>query len=280
MLTKTPLLAEAHSFQRFTLGNVLLKARMYSKPFNGSLSQLASPDLYTRETFSRLLGDIHHEAQIGKAFAPNPTKFTDRIIEPSELTMTMPIGKHVLYRNPERPADGVPLKAGEACFISPSSCPTTVMVGGDGRALVLHTGRDCLIDRHALENNAPAPGRRHTSIVFSALHYLGDPEKVRVKVFWSIPPHRFVHDLDSPTHMKVNRRMYEAIFTLWSPDSVPLRGSKFQLDLPKLIRDQCKSRGVPEANIDLTHAYHPPAGTWTDGAKGTPRNLVVISRHS
>jgi hypothetical protein len=279
VLTRTPTLTEAHSYQRFRLGDILLKARMYSKPLNGSLSQLVSPDPHTREMFSRLLGDIHHEVQIGKAYAPSPIKFTDRIADPDELTVPVPIGKYTLYRNPERPADGVPLKSGEGCFISPSSCPTTVMVSGD-KALVLHTGRDCLIDRHGLEHGSPAPGREHGSIIFTALHYLGKPEQVQVKVLWSTPPHLFVHDLDHPTYGKINERMHHVVTRLWGSDSVPKRGNKFHLDLPKLVRDQCMSRGVPEDNIDLRHAYQPPSGTWLDGKAGTPRNLVVVSRHS
>lgn len=280
MLDKPSTTFQAHTYHCFELGGVKLKARLFGKPRNGSLSQLASPDPAIRDTFAEFLGWVHHDAQIGKAYAPTPTKFTDRIIAPDRLTVQVPIGKRVLYRNSAEPADGVPIKSGEACFISPSSCPTTVMVGGDGTTLVLHTGRDCLVDRHALKYNEPAPGRWHTSIIFSALHYLGNPEEVYVKVLWSVPPHLFAHDMGDKVYGEINKKRHNIITALWGPDSVPTRNHKYQLDLPKLIRDQCASRGVPESNIDLTHAYQSLDGTWLDGKPGTPRNLVVVSRHS
>lgn len=279
MLTKTSLV-DAFYHQRFELGGTMFTATMFSKPRNWSLSQLAHPDEQVRTEFGQKVGKILHDLRVGKAFAPSPVKFTDRIIDPAELTAQVPVGQYLLYRNSEQPADGVSIQGGEAFVVSPSSCPTTVMIGSDGKAVVLHTGRDCLIDRHGLKHSMPTPGRKHPSIIYSALYHLGNPQEVQVKVLWSIPPHLFVHDMEHPEHGATNERMHYVVSTIWGPDSVPLRGKKFWLDLPKLIRDQCMSRGVPEDNIDLKHAYQSPSGTWLNGAPGTGRNLVIVARHS
>lgn len=265
----------------FVLGGVSFTATMISQPRNGSLLQLTDKDEGVRTEFRNFVGSTLCDLDVSEAYAPKP-KFTDYISKPSELVMGVPVGPHVLHRNRDGEfGDGVLLRRrGEAYVVSPSSCPTTVMVGDDGTSVALHTGRFCLIDQHGLEKDVPMPGRKYTSIVFSALELLGDPKQVHVKPLWSIPPHLFVHDKNHPTFGKTNEKMRHVIAKLWGSDSVPLRGDKFWLDLPKLVRDQCISRGVPEDNIDLTHAYQPPTGTWIDGAKGTPRNLVVVSRHS
>lgn len=271
---------DAFYHQRFTLGGSAFTATLFSKPHNWSLSQLSHPDEQVRAQFGDRVGRALHDLHVGKALAPSPVKFTDRIIESADLTTRVPVGSYMLYRNPDRPADGVPIQSGEACVISPSSCPTALMIRG-GRALVLHTGRDCLVDRYALQHNdAPSPERKHASICFSALHYLGKPQDVRVKVFWGVPAHLFPHDFNHPTYGAVNRKLYDAISTTWDEDAVPKRGDRFFLDLPRLIKAQCTVMGVPEGHIDLTYAYQPLQGTWLDGAPGTSRNLAVIARHS
>jgi hypothetical protein len=261
------------------LGSSSFKATLFGQPENWSLGQLSDANRNVREEFSDRLGRVLHDLDIGKALAPSPIKFTDKIIDSAELTKMVAVGNRVLYRNPDSPADGVPLKPGEAYVISPSSCPITLMVRKD-KALALHTGRDCLVDKHQREHGKLALGRRHTSICFSALEYLGAPYETQVKILWSIPGPLFKHGLKDPTHGKTNEALYNIIGERWGYESIPKHDEIFYLDLPKLIKAQCLKWGVPEESIDLTHAYHQPKGTWLEGKKDTPRNLLVLARQS
>ena len=278
MLDKTATsLREAHCHHPFQIDGMNFKATLFAKPQNWSLSQLTSEDESVRQDFSTKLGRVLYDLGVGRALAPSPVKFTDRIIEPEKLTQRLPAGALGVYRNPDEPADGVPIPAGSALVISPSSCPVTLMTRGD-TALGLHTGRFCLLDKYMLE--CGDAGRRYESVCHTALDCLRRPDEVHVKVFWSIPGHHFRHSLVDDRYKAINTAMYERIRQQWGDDPVPRRGDEFCLDLPKLIKAQCLKRGVPEENIDLTHAYHGMHGVWLEGKAGTPRNLVVLARHS
>ena len=276
MLQKTSL-NDAYSYIRFELCGSLFTATIFGRPLNWSLSQLSAKDEKVREEFSGRLGRALRDLRIGKALAPSPVKFSDRIIASEELTAQVEAGSHSVWRYPQRPADGVPIRSGEACVFSPSSCPTTLMVRGK-TALVLHTGRDCLLDRYRLQHGMR--GRTHESICFSGLEHLGTPREVYVKPFWGIPGALFPHDLEHPVYSRINQAMYKMISERWGGDCVPRKGGAFYPDLPKLIRAQCMEQGVPKDHIDLAHAYQPAKATWLDGKAGTPRNAVVIARHS
>jgi len=264
-----------HSRLLFSLGGVSFTATLISQPRNGSLLQLNDPEF--RDYVGKLLFDL----RVGQAYAPKP-KFTDRICTPSDLTMGVQAGPYVLHRTPDGEfGDGVILnRGGDSYLVSPSNCPTTIMVGGNGLAVAAHMGRFCLIDEQRFHTSTPAVGRKHMSIVSSALELLGDPKAVHAKVFWGIAPNLFPHDMEHPEFGDKNEWMRSLIARTWGESSVQLNGSAFYLDLPKLIRDQCMNEGVPERNIDLRCAYQPNSGTWTDGALGKPRNLVIVTRKS
>lgn len=275
MLAVTTSLNTALYHQRVALGNTAFTATLFGKPNNWSLSQLTAQEESVRIEFGARLGNVLWDLRVGNAFAPNPTKFTDRIINPRELTTSIPAGAMRVRRNPNSPADGIPLEGGDAYVVSPSSCPITVMVAGSNM-LALHTGRDCLIDRHELLYGSS--GRKTHSVCFSALAFLGHAKKTYVKVFWGIRGHKFRHSFSHPTYGDVNRAMHELIVSRWGEQNAPVRDGEFHLDLPQLIKAQCMSWGVPETHIDLAHAYSDSSEAWVDGAVGTPRNLVVINR--
>jgi hypothetical protein len=103
---------------------------------------------------------------------------------------------------------------------------------------------------------------------------------LRVKIFWSIPGHFFRHPFQHPEHGSSNRALYQELRDTYGADCVPVRDDAFYPDLPRIVRAQVVKRGVPERNVDLTHAYLYGSGVWTDGTAGKPRNLMVIARHS
>ncbi len=268
----------------FELCGNTFSATLFGKPENNSLSQLNDP--VKGPALGRRLEAELLSRRVGKALAPSPVQFTDRIIDPKELTTKVSVGAHALYRNPEEPADGVPLEAGEAYVISPAGCPITLMVRGD-TAFALHTGRFCLVDPHWAEHGICKEGRANTSICFTALNLLRAhserPNKeTRVKVFWSIPPRNFKHDLDDPKYQHINKGFYHKVRSRWGERCVPRRDNIFYPDLPQLIRAQCMEAGVPEENIDLSHAYMSATNpdVWMDGTAGAGRNVVILARHS
>lgn len=279
MLARTSDCAFYH--QRFSLGDATFRAALFAKPTDWSLRHLSQENT----EFGKRVGRILYDMQVGKALAPNPTKFTDRIIESAALTTEIPVGDFVLHRNPGSPADGVPLQSGEAFVISPANCPITIMTARD-KTIVMHTGRDCLIDRHELEHGFGyrAPGRTNRSVCHSAFDYLYNnvaslnSTEVYVKVLWGAPGYLFPHSLTDSVYGEVNSRMRRLIINKWGNESVPVHGDAFHFDLPKLIEAQCMSIGVPKQNIDLTHAYNASGKTWLNGKVGAGRNLVIVSR--
>lgn len=278
--TKTNWLGKAYFHQRFALGESRYTATLFGQPKNWSLAQLSHEDPAVREEFGARLGGVLYELQVGSALAPNPTKFTDRIIDASELATRVAAGSATLRRNPEQPADGVPLEPGDAFVISTANCPVTLMERGGAEALALHTGRECLIDRILVDTGRPAPGRSYHSICFSGLVRLGDPKSTKVKVFWAEPAHRSRYDQDDPTYGSFNSKLYGLIVERWGRVCVPRQGRSFNIALPELIKAQCMEMGVPAANIDLSHGHQPMNGTHLDGTPGKPRNLFVLARRS
>lgn len=279
--TKTSWLGKAFFHHRFSLGGESrYTATLFGKPENWSLSQLGHKDPVVREQFGARLGGVLYDLQVGNAFAPNPTKFTDRIIDASELTTHVAAGSATLRRNSERPADGVPLESGDAFVISTANCPVTLMERSGAEALALHTGRECLIDRILVDTGRPTPGRSYHSICFSGLVRLGDPKSTKVKVFWAEPAHRSLYDLDDPTYGSFNRKLYKLIVDRWGIACAPKKGNAFNIALPELIKAQCMEMGVPATNIDLSHGHQPMKGTHLDGTPGKPRNLFVLARRS
>ncbi|HEY6020893.1 MAG TPA: hypothetical protein VIY48_13635, partial [Candidatus Paceibacterota bacterium] len=108
MLQRTSLV-DPYCHKQFRLGDSAFTAALFSQPNNWSLSQLTSKDQAIRTEFADRLGQLLHHLDVGRALAPSPVKFTDRIINTAELTKQVPVGPHMLYCNPEKPADGAPI---------------------------------------------------------------------------------------------------------------------------------------------------------------------------
>lgn len=275
--------SRAFSHLRFDLCGGIYTASIFGKPDNWSLSLLGNPE--TQEEYRARLGDVLEDLQVGKALAPVPTAFNAQMIDKKQLTTEIEAGARILYRNAQRPADGVTISPGEAFVISPGGCPITVLTRRNFEAACLHTGRNCIIDRDAVLSPRKGAGRRHFSVIEAGLESLGvgrrdQAQSVRVKVLWSLPARFFPHPLDHPRHAEFNLRMREYVGRRWGADCVEARGNVMYPDLPRIIRAQCIELGVPHDHIDLSHAYLHHNEIWSEGAAGAPRNLVVVARHS
>ncbi len=264
----------------FTLGNVSFTAYLFGKPENWSLSQLGEGvDPVVREEFAQRIGKTLYNLRISRPLAPSPVQFTDRIIPSTILTTPISVGPMTLWRNAALPADGVDLEAGQAYVVSSANCPSTTMVR-KGKVLALHTGRECLIDKDWLKTGKHASGRRYHSICYSAIEQLGVPSEVHVKVFWAEPHQRSRYNFRDARYGKTNERMYGLIGETWGSKPIRREGDTFFLNLPELIKAQCMRLGVPESQINLSHAHQMAEGTWLDGTPGTSRNLFVLARRS
>ncbi len=262
----------------FSLGPHAFCAALYGdkEGFNWSTSLLAG--IGRREYCGRLQSVID-TLLVKRAFTVNATQFNARILDQSVFAAKHYPGGCTLYQS-SLPAEGVSLLPGDAALQSPAGCYTIVMGRYNSfdsrvvRPVKAHMGRWSLIRPRGSH-------RKHESVCHAMLDHLdvctrNEVEGVWVKILWGIRKEHFPHPMhqDHP-HADTNRWLWWYVRKHgWDKGSQNVNDVAY-LDLAMIAKAQLMERGVPEHQIDLRDAYLPP-GTYWDGRKGAPRNLVVV----
>jgi len=221
------------------------------------------------------------------AYAPNPTQFNARIIEPSRLNNFIQLDKDkkvYVRRNKEMPADGTFLRhAQEAGIFSAGGCGVIVMTCGD-KLVFAHAGRDCLLDRTWVSTEGARRSRNNVSVVHSMLDAIdlwkNDPAEVHVWTLFFIKPDDFVHRADdkerdhpvyNPAAMRFLPKMYGKACGVVTKEEI-------RMNLPDIAKAQCLSYGVPAENIHMEHRFL--ADELPTTRNGGGRYLVAVVRQS
>lgn len=239
---------------------------------NWSFRLIGEPDSPIR----RFLPAIAEQLGVKRILAPVPTAFNGMIIDADELTEAYPFGNDVVvYRNKEKPADGVLIEPGEAFALTSSGCANligrtinphtreTVRVG------VAHMGLKSIMDNHVAANLLTALG--------------DDPENSRFYIKFAIDPSVFIHEWDREKDGERNRNLcMEAVRQFGSGAVVGFGTSaemKGQIDLIHMGRSELLRLGVPRQNIHCgmsissDHVFY----TTRDGSKKS--NLILVTRY-
>jgi hypothetical protein len=220
------------------------------------------------------------------AYAPNPTRFNGKIIDPQLLTEFLSLGNGIyLRRNQAEPADGTFLRfPREAGIFSAGGCGVVVMMYKE-IILFAHAGRDCLLDRTWVKSEGAerTPGR-NVSVIESMLNALQVPNEylsqVHVWPLYFIKPDDFVHHA-SDTERDYGTYNSAAIRFLPSQYGAAcgtVTSKEIHMDLPRIARAQCIQYGVSSTNVHMEHCYL--ADELPTTRNGGGRYLVAIVRNS
>ncbi len=180
-----------------------------------------------------------------RMYAPNPSTFNRRIAGRGEFNhfLRNETGDREILLGAM--ADGVEIKRGEAVLIASADCPTTVLWDKHGnRVLVLHTGRECLINLKD-ENFNPKD-----SIIFEAVKAMGGRAPyLRAFITCGIKACHFSHPLDHPRYGAKNRLLIETVRKCWGDRCIEGDPQEGCLSLSELIRSQLEHAGVNPQNI-------------------------------
>ena len=248
-------------------------------PLQRSGDQRKAPNLAHR------LNEAVLELGARYAYAPSPAKFNGKIIRPHKLMQEqMHLGEILLYRNPDAHADGTwLLSPGNAGIFSAGGCSMIVATMGQ-EMIFAHAGRDCVIDRTRITSRSRVQGRHNESVVHSIVDSLAPSSLLRshihAAVYYSIKPEDFRHDFEDvdPEHLKYNIPAAEMLPAEYGDECGIVDKQGICIDVPRIIRAQFISLGVPEENINLEHAYL--ADELPTTRRGGGRYLAAVVRHT
>lgn len=249
-----------------------------------TLSQIRTPELAkANATFAEELATALRGVGAARAFAPNPTEFNGKVIEPEALTtkIDLPYGV-AAYRNTALPADGAYLRrAGDAGIFSAGGCGM-VVVACKEHLLFAHAGRESLLDR-AWVRTRGASRSRPADLVDNLVDALLEKGCVVGDIFawpmYFIAPSEFVHHRDDkdPAHAEYNRAAMAFLPREFAGAAGEVDEERILIDLPRIARAQFLRRGVPDTQVFLDHAYLSDELPHT--RKGGGRYLVATVRH-
>ncbi len=212
---------------------------------------------------------------IYKAFAPNVVSGSGCIAVPSDLEHRICLGRAVLNRKQEFPADGVFLERNQGFVMSSAGCPV-ILASAGGDFIAAHAGRDSLIDRGAVEGR---PARKHVSVVGVILEKLrrNASSDIAMTMLLSIPARKFEHSADHPQHGVYNRKLATFVERHW-PDSILREEGRTFLDLQQMFLEQARQAGIRHARATHSLDMYPNLAHTRDGKGADRRNLVIVKR--
>lgn len=246
------------------------------KNLNWSLANLYSQeDAENDPAFAERLGKVLADRNIKRAYGPSVIFHSGHIVEREELTteITLPGGAK-LFRRKDLPADGVPIRRGEAFVMSGAGCPP-VIIAGKGFCLPMHGSRDTLVDRASLAGNPP---REHSSVIHAGVAFLKEKYGVDVRHLalcggFHIRPSEFTHPFNHPKYGETNARLFEHLLFTYGANIMNNEGD---LDMAELALGIARDIGIPYA--EFGDPLPKRAATTRDGREEFWRNLVLVYR--
>ncbi len=229
-------------------------------------------------------------------YAPTPTDFNAKIIDPDALDVAFPIGRNItMHRSTNKAvyADGTFLRRpGDAGVFSVGGCPMIILIYGH-IVLFLHAGLWCLVDKKWIDSDGTERGRENESVVDSAVQKLKGictakgtlfrPQEVEAHVMWAIPPEHFDFERDprkvkEEEYRRRNPKLYTHVPSRFGDEALKeLDGTMFGIDLPVIIREQF---GHYRINVETRHAYLPEGFHTTRNNDKQLRCLMAAVRQS
>ncbi len=235
-------------------------------------------DVQERYAHAKGISAALRSVGIREAFAPHVAAASAVIIDPAELVRRIRLGSVSLYRNPDKPADGVPLNPGEAFVASAAGCPI-IMASADAYMVVAHAGRDSLIDRGEVTSGKPS--RPHSSVVDAIVAEFKKrgitPYEIAMCMHFAIPAESFEHRFSHPRYGEFNRELEKFINRRWPKCTVSGDNSMF-LNLEFVFEEQAKQAGVWMVGAMNSLAEFPEFAHTRDGKDPGRRNLIIVKR--
>jgi len=173
-----------------------------------------------------------------------PGHGTQLVAPESQFPISTVIGSVTIRQG--RVMDGAATRPEEAVFLATADCPAIVIRHENSRNIwVLHGGRECLIDRGALNGKR----RRKCPSIVDALFARSDVQKLSREgfhVFSACGIGPFPHPQNHPEHGEYNAKLLTYITDRWGEECVDGGDS---LLLHNIIRAQCTAHDVPVENI-------------------------------
>lgn len=241
-----------------------------------------------------LLCTLAIEYNVQRISSPNVSDFNSRFLSDTfqyPWKLSLPGSACKLHRGLR--GDGFEIHRGDAGIIAPADCAVIVVTTPSGRVLMLHAGRDSLVDRAFLNTGIRA--KPHESIIFAAWDELCRVDKEDARLSnWHILPsisagEHFKHDWDDPKWGASNQRLVNYI-TRYKHDVVGRPKKLGVIDVAALIaaqltefcglsQDQITSDGrctYKEVAVDSSPIWHSNARAIHTGSDPKARNLVVV----
>ncbi len=216
---------------------------------------------------------------VSKLYAPNAAQPSARIMPPSWFTTEVHLSAYLtLYNNSRHPCEGTWIEPGEGVVFNTKGCPILVFTGGR-HCLVVHAGRDSLIDRQKIVTGHKS--RYHEGVIhavverFRRLHI--SPNELQIQGFYGIDPQSFDHRFDDPVYGQINRMI---------ADTYNRRGRKVidtyadgsqKFVFGELIRLQSDELGIPQVNVSYSRRL-PVKGHYAAHSTHPKSNLVMVLR--
>lgn len=244
----------------------------------------------------KLLGGLAVEHKLQRILSPNVSRFDSAFLNDTfqhPWRLTLPGTACKLHRGLY--GDGFEVYPGDAGIIAPADCAVVVVTTPSGRVLMLHAGRDSLIDRKLIMSKGYEKSKDYESIIFAAWSNLYQASKEdALGSKWLILP-----SISAGDHFQHNwrdeHRSYEneqVVTYLVKKYDHAVRGhAKFgMIDIPAIIAAQLTQFcGVDRDNITAdsrctytevdaaeNHVWHSHARAIHKGQNPKARNLVVV----
>jgi hypothetical protein len=252
-------------------------------------------DLYDEDGVERnpvlasAIGDELARRSVHLAFGPSVAPMCGEVVEQSVLRnrVRLPPHKLLLRRDRNVPSEGTWLeRAGEAGVMTMAGCLALVAQGG-GKLLFAHAGFSSLVDKQLIAGHGAS--RLHESVVYAiadAFRARRVPlETVTLGGYFSIPPERYVFDMDTGAHAEFNQALYAYGRDRWGGapfEHAKQSGNRFNMNLPLLVSVQADCAGFGGVEISFTlpesgpfaYTQHPDTSL-----RGAIRNLVIVRRN-
>ena len=264
------------------------------RPFNGiEIKLFGKPDDWnlSRHKFGSVVlnrvANITEMSGVKNILAPRPSMFNAKICDSKDLIERLEIGRGIkLFRGCD--ADGVPLKKGEAFWLSSADCPTIIVTDiKSGKTIAAHGGRNSLMD--SVKITTGKKSRKNESVIDSIMSRMKGVNKSDIRAFIvsGVRPENFKHRYSDKNRGVYNKLMVEYVIDKWGRRCVVGEPKDGRISLVEIIKSQFVGYGVKRSQIKSTpiHTYEDRDKkgnyVWWSNRRGDKlkRNGVLVIKH-